>query len=45
MPEYKNDYWYGHECYRDEMEATLTTGNFIEGRTTVLKQLMEEGAA
>jgi hypothetical protein len=45
MPEYKNDYWYGYECYPDEMQITLTTGDFIEGRTTALKQLIEEGAA
>ena len=45
MPEYKNDYWYGYECYRDEMQITLTTGDFIKSRTTALKQLMEEGAA
>ena len=45
MPEYKNDYWYGYECCRDEMEHTLVTGNFIEDRTTALKQLIEEGAA
>ena len=45
MPEYKNDYWYGYECYPDEMQITLTTGDFIEGRTTALKQLITEGAA
>ena len=45
MPEYKNDYWYGYECFYDEIQHTLVTGNFIEDRTTALKQLIEEGAA
>jgi hypothetical protein len=45
MPEYKNDYWYGYECYHDEMQITLTTGGFMKGRTTALEKLITEGAA
>jgi hypothetical protein len=45
MPEYRNDYWYGCECYSDEMQATLTTGKFVKDRTTALEKLITEGAA
>lgn len=44
MPEYANDFWYGHRCGKSDIIETLTSGTFSR-QTTALEMLIKEGAA